>query len=94
MPGVGDHVPDFSLKDHTGSEVSLSTRKESGKRTCCSVLEDLQGVAPENSDLVLPCSTRRLIPPAELQRDKASTCCWKNLLRKMPPSSEVQLAGQ
>lgn len=33
MPGVGDPVPDFNLKDHTGSEVSLKTLKESGKRT-------------------------------------------------------------
>ena len=33
MPGVGDAVPDFSLKDHTGAEVSLKSLKESGKKT-------------------------------------------------------------
>ncbi|OLP88158.1 putative protein phosphatase 2C 35 [Symbiodinium microadriaticum] len=33
MPNTGDAIPDFSLRDHLGNEVSLKTFKDSGKKT-------------------------------------------------------------
>ena len=62
MPGVGDAVPDFSLKDHTGSEASPWHQPLAfpALRFCfdsddsAGVIEDPQRVWQEDSDLVLP----------------------------------------
>lgn len=114
MPGVGDAVPDFSLKDHTGAEAEDQfpfpiANEGQIPWIAGGVIEEPQGIRQEDPDLVLPegwhhqrnpttcCNIEpeaidisqqnqlwnlRLIPQAELQRDKASNHSWRNLLRR------------